>query len=209
MLNVILDGRSEGRRPGDEMKPPCGSGYGAVLVFALALLTTGTGACNSENPPSREGVAMVRVTSSAFSEGDSIPALYTCEGNDVSPPLKWSGVPAGTKSIALTCTDPDAPRGTFVHWVLFNLPPSIDGLPEGVTPDTVPQGAVNGTNDFPKLGYGGPCPPPGTPHRYYFTVYALDAVLDLPSGARLRDLTAAMEGHILAKGSLMGRYARK
>ncbi len=152
---------------------------------------------------------MVRVTSSAFSEGDSIPALYTCEGNDVSPPLKWSGIPAETKSIALTCTDPDAPRGTFVHWVLFNLPPSTDGLPEGVTPGTVPQGAVNGTNDFPKLGYGGPCPPRGGPHRYYFTVYALDTVLGLPPGARLRDLTAAMEGHILAKGSLMGRYARK
>ena len=194
---------------GNGMKRPCGSRNGVVLVFAIALLTTGTGACNSKNPPSREEVAMVRVTSSAFSEGDSIPALYTCEGNDVSPPLKWSGVPAETKSIALTCTDPDAPRGTFVHWVLFNLPPSTDGLPEGVTPDTVPQGAVNGTNDFPKLGYGGPCPPRGGPHRYYFTVCALDTVLALPPGARLRDLTAAMEGHILAEGSLMGRYARK
>ena len=194
---------------GNGMKRPRGSRHGVALVFALALLAAGTGACNSENPPSREGVAMVRVTSSAFSEGNSIPALYTCEGNDVSPPLKWSGVPAETKSIALTCTDPDAPRGTFVHWVLFNLPPSTDGLPEGVTPDTVPHGAVNGTNDFPKLGYGGPCPPRGGPHRYYFTVYALDTVLALPPGARLRDLTAAMEGHILAEGSLMGRYARK
>ncbi len=194
---------------GNGMERPRGSRHGVALVFALALFTTGNGACNSENPPSREGVAMVRVTSSAFSEGNLIPALYTCEGNDVSPPLKWSGVPAETKSIALTCTDPDAPRGTFVHWVLFNLPPSTDGLPEGVTPDTVPQGAVNGTNDFPKLGYGGPCPPRGAPHRYYFTVYALDTVLALAPGARLRDLTAAMEGHILAEGSLMGRYARK
>lgn len=152
---------------------------------------------------------MLLVTSPAFAEGDTIPRLNTCEGMDVSPALRWSGIPQGTKSIALTCTDPDAPRGTFVHWVLFNLPPSTAELPEGVTPASVPAGSINGTNDFPKLGYGGPCPPPGTPHRYYFRVLAVDTVLALPSGARLRDLEAAMESHVLADGSLMGRYARK
>jgi hypothetical protein len=151
----------------------------------------------------------MHMTSTAFAEGDSIPVLYTCDGSDISPPLTWTVAPEGTASIALTCTDPDAPSGTFVHWVLFNLPPETTELGEGLTASALPIGAAQGANDFPQIGYGGPCPPPGSAHRYYFKVYALDTVLELGSGARIRELTNSMEGHILAEGRLMGRYGRK
>ena len=150
----------------------------------------------------------IKVTSTAFRDGAAIPVKYTCDSAGVSPPLSWSGVPVGVKSIALVCEDPDAPRGTFVHWVLFNLPAAVSNLPENVPiKKTLANGAVQGTNDVGRIGYLGPCPPGGV-HRYIFKVYALDTMLDLQSGAASNDLDDAMESHILAEGRLMGRYSR-
>lgn len=151
----------------------------------------------------------LEVVSAAFSEGGSIPAQYTCDGRDISPPLAWTGIPRGAKSLALVCDDPDAPRGTWVHWVVFNLPPSATGLPEGVPPrNDVPGGGLQGSNDFRKVGYGGPCPPGGT-HRYVFTLYALDSNVKLRAGAAKADLLAAIAGHVLAEGKLIGKYSRR
>jgi Raf kinase inhibitor-like YbhB/YbcL family protein len=148
------------------------------------------------------------ITSSAFSEGQAIPKRYTCDGPDVSPDLAWSGVPDGGASLALICDDPDAPMGTWVHWVLFNIPAGADGLPAEIPSDAVLEnGACHGTNDFRRLGYGGPCPPGGT-HRYFFKLYALDTMLELDSGITKAQLLDAMEGHILAEGQLMGTYSR-
>jgi Raf kinase inhibitor-like YbhB/YbcL family protein len=150
----------------------------------------------------------IKVTSAAFKDGEIIPKQYTCDGNDISPPLTWSGAPQETKSIALICDDPDAPMGTWVHWVLFNLPPASNALPAEVSSARVlDNGAKHGKNDFRRFGYGGPCPPGGT-HRYYFKVYALDSVLDLDPGITKADLVKAMQSHILAEGQLMGRYKR-
>ncbi len=149
------------------------------------------------------------VTSTAFGEGDMVPKQYTCDGRDVSPPLSWSGIPEGTKSIALICDDPDAPVGTWVHWVVYDMPPSTPGLPEHATAaGGLPRGAKQGMNDFRKMDYGGPCPPGGT-HRYFFRVYALDRELGLREGATRAELVKSMEGHILAQGQLMGRYSRR
>jgi len=155
-----------------------------------------------------EGKMALTITSAAFNEGDMIPSQYTCDGADVSPPLAWTGVPQGTKSLALIADDPDAPMGTWVHWVLYNLPPDTAGLPENVPPDeTLPNGARQGVNDFKKFGYGGPCPPGGT-HRYFFKLYALDTMLALSGRVTKQDLLQAMEGHILAEAQLMGKYQR-
>ena len=137
-----------------------------------------------------------------------IPRQYTCDGEDISPPLAWTGVPEGTNSLALICDDPDAPVGTWVHWVLFKIPPSTKDLPANVPPkENLDNGAKHGTNDFRKLGYGGPCPPGGT-HRYYFKLYALDAEIPSEAGITKAQLLKEMEGHILAEGQLMGRYKR-
>jgi Raf kinase inhibitor-like YbhB/YbcL family protein len=147
--------------------------------------------------------------SSAFSDGGRIPSKYTCDGKDTSPPLSWTGIPAAGKSLALTCDDPDAPRGLWVHWVVFDLPPSATGLPEGV-PATleISGGGRQGKNDFGKIGYGGPCPPSGT-HRYVFTLYALDSTLGLPAGAARQDLLAAMRNRALGEATLTGTYSRR
>ncbi len=151
----------------------------------------------------------IQLSSPAFVEGQAIPTRFTGDGADVSPPLQWSEPPAGTASLALVCEDPDAPRGTWVHWALFNLPPQVRELPEGVPTDRVlADGAKQGKNDFGNTGYGGPAPPRGKPHRYYFKLYALDAPLDLPADATRNQLLAAMKGHVLAEGQLMGRYGR-
>jgi Raf kinase inhibitor-like YbhB/YbcL family protein len=150
----------------------------------------------------------ITLTSSAFTEGAMIPKKHTCDAEDISPDLKWSGVPQGAKSLALICDDPDAPVGTWVHWVLFNIPADVTALPAGIPADaTLKNGARHGKNDFRKLGYGGPCPPGGT-HRYYFKLYALDTVLNLEGGSTKAQLLAAMKGHILAEGQLMGKYKR-
>ncbi len=151
----------------------------------------------------------LKVESPAFSPGGDIPRQHTCDGPDLSPPLRWSEPPAGTQSLALICDDPDAPAGTWVHWVLYRIPASARGLPEGVPKrETLADGSRQGRNDFGKVGYGGPCPPRGPKHRYFFKLYALDTVLDLPPGATKAELLKAMEGHILAQGELMGRYGR-
>ena len=151
----------------------------------------------------------MNLTSQAFQEGQPISKLYTGDGKDTSPPLEWSDVPATSKSLALICDDPDAPRGNWVHWVLFNLPPDTNRLPEAVPAQKVlPSGAKQGTNDFRKIGYGGPAPPKGKPHRYFFKLYALDTLLELKEGATKKELVALMQGHILAEAQLMGTYQR-
>ena len=155
----------------------------------------------------------INLTSTAFSEGVTIPRVYTCDGKDISPPLAWSGVPEATRSLALICDDPDAPRGTWTHWVLYDLPADVTQLQEGIPPHEQvvlgPGGAAarQGRNDFGKVGYGGPCPPGGT-HRYFFRLYALDDRPELGAGATKERLVGAMQGHVLAEGRLMGTYSR-
>ena len=148
----------------------------------------------------------MRLVSTAFEEGAPLPKKFTADGSNVSPPLEWLDAPAGTRSFALICDDPDAPRGIWVHWVLFNIPSDKTGLAENVATQSI--GARSGKNDFGKLGYGGPAPPRGKPHRYYFKLYALDRSLDLPDGATKQQLESAMKGHILADAQLMGTYGR-
>ena len=156
------------------------------------------------------GAAMkLELSSNSFSSGGNIPRQFTCDAEDRSPELHWSKPPDGTRSIALIADDPDAPVGTWVHWVLFNLPPDTQSLPEGVPKtDSLENGASQGTNDFGNVGYGGPCPPPGKPHRYFFKLYALDSPLSLKAGAKKADVERSMKGHILAQGECMGRYGR-
>jgi Raf kinase inhibitor-like YbhB/YbcL family protein len=157
----------------------------------------------------KEGNSMeLEIKSTAFEEGGSIPRKYTCDGTDISPPLSWTQPPEGTKSLVLICDDPDAPMGTWVHWVLYSLSPDTLELPEDV-PDKkeVLGGAMQGTNDFRRIGYGGPCPPSGT-HRYYFTLYAIDSEPGLGAGATKKEVLTNIEGHVLAEGQLMGRYSR-
>lgn len=150
-----------------------------------------------------------QLSSSAFKDGELIPRRHTCEGDDLSPPLHWTVPPAATKSFALVADDPDAPAGTWVHWVIYNLPLDLRGLPEGIpAKDHLPDGALQGINDFKRLGYGGPCPPPGKPHRYYFKLYALDAALNMKSRATKAQVLEACKGHILGEAQLMGRFAR-
>jgi Raf kinase inhibitor-like YbhB/YbcL family protein len=151
----------------------------------------------------------MQLTSSAFANGNLIPARYTCDGENVSPALAWTGVPPAAKALALIVDDPDAPAGTWVHWVLLNLPAGAAGLPEAVPPGKpLDNGAVQGTTSFRQKGYGGPCPPGGT-HRYYFRLYALDGPLSLTGTATAKDVQNAMKGHVLAQAELMGRYARR
>ena len=151
----------------------------------------------------------MEIKSSAFKAGESIPSKYTCDNIDVSPQLAWSKVPNGTKTFALIADDPDAPSGTYVHWVMFNIPGDQRELSENIPKtETLENGAIQGTNDFGKIGYGGPCPPSGT-HRYYFKLYALDAELDANPVISKKDLLKAMDVHVLEEGELMGRYKRR
>ncbi len=182
------------------------------LIWSILMLGMDGAICQAqpEAPQRKEEAAMIiEVTSAAFAEGGTIPAKHTCEGEDFSPPLAWKGIPVESKSLALICDDPDAPVGTWVHWVLYNLPPKTAGLPEGVTTaQRLPDGSRQGVNDFGKTGYGGPCPPPGKPHRYFFKLYALDRMIELPAGAKKQDLERAMQGRVLAQGRLVGKYQR-
>jgi Raf kinase inhibitor-like YbhB/YbcL family protein len=151
----------------------------------------------------------LQLTSSAFAEGQTIPAKYTADGENLSPPLTWSAPPAGTASHALICDDPDAPRGTWVHWVIFNLPGDLRELKEGVSAaGALPKDARQGKNDFGNVGYGGPAPPSGKPHRYFFKLYAVDTQLELPAGATKDQVVTAIKGHALAEGRLVGKYQR-
>jgi hypothetical protein len=181
----------------------------AVLILACGILPLAMTMISQAAESTTKGA--ISLTSSAFAEGATIPQEYTCKGKDVSPPLKWSGVPSETKSLALIMDDPDAPMGTWVHWVLYDLPPSMTELPEGLSKkEHIAAGSgKEGVNDFKRSGYGGPCPPAGKPHRYFFKLYALDTALDLKPGAKKKDLERAMEKHILAQGQLMATYKRK
>lgn len=173
----------------------------AVVIFAATSMVLYSG--------NKEGDKMdLKVTSQSFSEGGKIPVKYTCDGKDISPPLSWSGGPDNTRSYAIISDDPDAPVGTWVHWVIYNIPADVTSLPEDVPKaEKLENGAVQGRNDFKKYGYGGPCPPGGT-HRYFFKVYALDTMIDEGPGLTKKQLLKAMEGHILAQGELMGKYSR-
>lgn len=151
---------------------------------------------------------VIRISSTVFDEGEPIPTRYTCNGVDISPPLEWDVLPENTESIVLICEDPDAPGGLWTHWVIFNLPGDTMNLPEHVVGrEMLDNGAVQGLNDFGRVGYNGPCPPGGT-HRYFYKIYALDNKLDLPSLIKRDELLEAMEGHILDQGWLMGVYTR-
>jgi Raf kinase inhibitor-like YbhB/YbcL family protein len=175
---------------------------GLLLIF---LSATGCGGASAPDvDPSR---MTIRLTSPAFSEGGLIPKQYTCDGADKSPPLEWSGVPTSARALALVCEDPDAPVGTFSHWVIHDLPPESTKLDEGVISETGPLAGHQGKNDFGRVGYGGPCPPGGT-HRYIFRLYALDTLLNLGSAASRATVLKAVEGHILAEGRLIGKYSR-
>ncbi len=179
------------------------------LVAGLALAACSVFGGDDEKTLSQEDIPMsIQLTSAAFAEGDLIPAAHARQGQNVSPPLVWSGAPAGTVSFALIMDDPDAPRGTWVHWVVYNLPADAAALPAGIGSDAdLPGDAAHGKNDWGETAYGGPQPPSGT-HRYFFKLYALDTVLDLRPGATKNDTLAAMDGHVLAEGQLMGRYRR-
>jgi Raf kinase inhibitor-like YbhB/YbcL family protein len=150
------------------------------------------------------GASKMKISSSAFQEGGGIPSKFTCDGSDKSPSLRIEQIPGEAKSLALIADDPDAPSGLFTHWIAWNIDPKTSEIAEG----SVSSGAVQGQNDFGKSGYGGPCPPSGT-HRYFFKIFALDRQLDLPAGTKRAQLDAAMKGHVIAQGQLMGRYSRK
>jgi Raf kinase inhibitor-like YbhB/YbcL family protein len=169
----------------------------AVLVFAVS--------CSCE----KGGNMSIILESAAFAQNQAIPSKYTCTGADVSPPLSWKNIPETAKSLVLICDDPDAPAGTWVHWVCYDIPPAVHALSEGIPKDdTLPTGGKQGITDFGRIGYGGPCPPSGT-HRYFFKMYALDIVLGLPAGKPKKDVERAMKGHVLAQGQLIGTYSKK
>lgn len=172
------------------------------LIF-LSFFGSACRLITSDANKGSESSGTIQVSSSAFAEGESIPAKYTCDGDDISPPLMWSGVPESAHSAVLIMDDPDAPVGTWVHWVLYDLPADVNGLHEGDRDI-----GVDGVNSWNNLGYGGPCPPPGDPHRYYFKLYILDTELYLQTGATKAEIEKVMQDHIMAEGQMMGKYGR-
>ena len=179
--------------------------------IAFALLVLSVPASLSGHAKEEQPVTL-KLTSSAFGHEGGIPKLHTCQGNDVSPPLAWSGVPENAKSLVLIVDDPDAPdpaapKMTWVHWVLYNIPPSATGLPQGVSPNELPDGTLEGVSDFQRTGYGGPCPPIGR-HRYFHKLYALDTVLPNLKKPRKADVEKAMKGHIIEQAVLVGTYQK-
>lgn len=167
------------------------------------MLTTGS----VMSPP--DAHKKMSLSSTAFKDGQPIPTDYTCDGKNISPQLNWTGAPAETQSLALIVDDPDAPSGVWTHWILFNLPTDTSELAENYVKSSFASTVKQGTNDFKKPGYGGPCPPAGKAHRYFFRIYALDATLNLPANAARKEIDAAMARHVLAVGQLMGTYQRK
>jgi len=154
-------------------------------------------------------VVELKIESSSFKEGELIPSKYTCDGENISPPLSWKDVPEGTKSFALISDDPDAPVGDWVHWVIYNVPAEVHELKEGASSKRLlPKGSIEGITDFRNTGYGGPCPPSGI-HRYFFKLYALNTILHLPAGTSKKKLLEAMQGHIISQATLIGKYSRK
>lgn len=176
-------------------------------MFLFLVLCALASAAAPQRPGAQSGA--LSISSPAFDSGKPIPKRFTCDGEDVSPPLVFTNLPGGTKALALVCDDPDAPVGTWDHWIIYDLPASLSGLPEGVGKSSPPpSGAVEGKNSWNKLGYGGPCPPPGKPHRYFFKLYALKAGLGLKAGATKGELMAAMNGLVISSSELIGTYGR-
>ena len=173
-----------------------------LLIIMILLLT---GCIAKEN----KYMEKISIQAEGFNEGDMIPDEFTCKGRDISPSISWKGIPAGTQSITLIMDDPDAPGGTFVHWVIYNIPSQTWNLPKGMPQDkTLADGSMQGMTDFGQPGYGGPWPSSGKTHRYFFKVYALDMKINLPAQASKNQVESAMKGHILAEGALMGTYRR-
>lgn len=180
----------------------------AVPVLLMPIVSCGSSASHSkhvrDSSPSGFGIE-----SPAFEQGGMIPSRYTCSGEDVSPALRWTAPPAGTRSLVLIAEDPDAPGGVWTHWVVYNLPAGVREMPGNVPKrDNAPGGGLQGRNSFGRIGYGGPCPPPGHAHRYFFRLYALDMVLSLKAGATKQEVLEAAKGHILAQAHWMGRFKR-
>lgn len=194
-------------RPLDCSGAPCGRGNWriALCILAATLLSISTqSVVAAQKTPGK-----LALTTTSFEAGGNIPRQFTCDGADISPALSWSDPPAATKSFVLIMDDPDAPSGTFVHWIAYNLPASLRQLPEHVPVDKLVRGGgLQGLNDFPKTGYGGPCPPPGKPHRYFIRLYALDTMLGLEAKAHPMDVDNAMQGHVLSQAALIGLYRR-
>lgn len=177
--------------------------FASMLTLCLAVMLSG------EGQSADKGGKKMELKSAAFNQGGAIPPKYTCDGDDISPALSWSAGPDGTQSFALISEDPDAPMGTWTHWVIWNIPANERALPEKVSGGKqLSNGAMQGTSSFKKIGYGGPCPPGGT-HRYFFKLFALDKKLSLKPGARKEDLLKEIEGHVLGEAQLMGTYTRK
>ena len=175
-----------------------------VLTVMVAALTSLSAVAHGG-----DNAMSLTISSPAFPNGEDIPRKFTCEGPDTSPQLTWSEPPGGTKYFALLVDDPDAPVGNWNHWAIWNIPAGARGLAEGVKKlAQLPDGSAQGTNDFHKVGYNGPCPPAGKPHRYFFKLFALDAKIDLPATAGKKELEAAMKGHVLAQAEWMGRFHR-
>ena len=181
----------------------------SAFLAALCLVSILLASCGAGKQPPEEGKMALSVTSKVFREGERIPDKYTCQGQDISPPLAWSEPPRGTECFTLIMDDPDAPGGVFTHWVIFNIPSNSRGLPEAIpTQNQLSSGTLQGKNDFGTIGYRGPCPPAGSAHRYRFSLYALDKPLDLKPGAFKEQVLDAMNRHILAQGQLTGTYRR-
>jgi Raf kinase inhibitor-like YbhB/YbcL family protein len=188
----------EGRVIGTFMKRPMRLVLTLPVILILATSTVGYPVENTD----------LHLTSSAFSNGGRIPNQFTCSGENISPALQWAGVPSTAKSLALLVEDPDAPIGTFIHWVFYNLPATTKGLPQNVPTSDTAEGGIQGVNGRGTTGYTGPCPPPGAPHHYHFRLYALDQQLILKSDADANDLKAALNGHVLASTDLVGIFQR-
>jgi len=182
----------------------------ALWMMLLTIIAVGAVSCTPSEPElPDEGEMTLSLSSPVFQEGEDISITYTCDGQDISPPLTWGEPPSETQSFALIMDDPDATGGVFTHWLLFNLPADNRELPEAVPLDNeLANGALQGKNSFGKIGYGSPCPPPGPAHHYRFTIYALDQPLDLMAGASRKQVIDAITGHILARGQLIGMYQR-
>jgi Raf kinase inhibitor-like YbhB/YbcL family protein len=182
-----------------------------ALAASILLVSCSSKSAAHKRAAAEKGATMgFALKSPQWNAGDAIPQQFTCDGRDFSPALEWDGAPEGTKSFSLVTEDPDAPGGTFIHWVLYDLPADVRALPENLPKQKeLPDGTRQGRNGFGRIGYGGPCPPPGPAHRYFFRLYALDKKLDLGAGASRAELDRAMKGHVLAQVELMGRYKRR
>jgi len=209
--STVLDCSSEERMIPNARHRKAARSLRQFTVLAVILLCTVLAAiqlCKRSQTAQAQTRAVFSARSTSFLDGGSIPRRYTCDGADLSPQVQWQSAPASTKSFAIVMDDPDAPID-FTHWLVWNIPPGVRELAEGASRQGVmPSGSAEGTNDFGRLGYGGPCPPPGMPHHYMFRVYALDRVLNLPSGATPKQLGAAMVHHIVGWGTIAATYQR-